>query len=141
MLEEGVNLHILADTEFDFEKTRKLRHFFGLDRDFVYSKRFLEGDAETRKQLHIPKDNLGLCTPLALETNGSVFTARKLQPERRYPIKRFAGIFAKRVAKTAAPNTCQRCECTGHNTGVSYISCTPCSLPSHSSVEDYVGVP
>ncbi|XP_055847743.1 uncharacterized protein LOC129913211 [Episyrphus balteatus] len=137
MLEEGVNLHILADTEFEFERTRKLRQFFGLDRDFVYSKRFVDGDAATRKQLHIPKDNLGLCAPLALETNGSVFSARKLQPEHRHPTKKIASIFAKRVAKTAAPNNCQQCECTGHDTGVAHLSCAPCSLPTHSAVEDY----
>ncbi|XP_046812149.1 apolipophorins [Lucilia cuprina] len=132
MREEGVNLHILADTEFDFEKTRKLRHFFGLDRELVYSKRFPEGDNATRAQLRIPKSNLGICIPLALETNGSVFSARKLLPKFKYPIKRFATIFAKRVAKSAAPPANQTCECSGHNTGVSYMACSP----STDTVED-----
>lgn len=139
MLEEGVNLHILADTEFEFEKTRKLRHFFGMDRELVYSKRFPEGDAETRKQLHISKSNLGICTPLALETDGSVFSARKLMPERKYPIKRVATIFAKRVAKSALPNDSQTCECSGHNTGVAYMACSPNKLPSEKEdLDEYV---
>ncbi|EDW76449.2 uncharacterized protein Dwil_GK14654 [Drosophila willistoni] len=138
MQEEGVNLHILADTEFDFERTRKLRHFFGLDRELVYSKRFPEGDAETRKQVHIPKSNLGICTPLALETGGSVFSARKLAPERKYPIKRFATIFAKRVAQSATPSSTQRCECSAYNTGVAYVSCSPRSLPEENgSLDEY----
>ncbi|EDW03099.1 uncharacterized protein LOC6561417 [Drosophila grimshawi] len=140
MLEEGVNLHILADTEFDFERTRKLRHFFGLDRELVYSKRYPEGDAETRKQVHIPKSNLGICTPLALETNGSVFSARKLIPERKYPIMRFATIFAKRVAQSANPIGIQTCECSGHNSGVAYVACSPRALPEEKgNLDDYDG--
>ncbi|XP_030377336.1 uncharacterized protein LOC115626195 [Scaptodrosophila lebanonensis] len=137
MLEEGVNLHILADKEFDFERSRKLRNFFGLDRELVYSKRFPEGDADAHKQVHIPKSNLGICTPLALETNGSVFNARKLA-ERRYPIKRVATIFAKRVAQSAVPKGSQTCECSGHNTGVAYLSCSPSVYPEEkATLDDY----
>lgn len=132
-------MHILADTEFEFEKTRKLRHFFGMDRDMIYSKRFPEGDAETRHMLHIPKSNLGICTPLAMETNGSVFSARKLMPERKYPLKKLANIFARRVAKSAVPSENHTCECSGHNTGVSYMACTPSTYPVETVyVDDYV---
>jgi len=139
LLEEGVNLHILADTEFDFERNKKLRHFFGLDSKLVYSKRFPEGDAETRNTTHIPKSNLGICTTLAVETQGSVFSARKLQPERKYPIKRFATIFAKRVALSATPIQSQTCECSAHNTGVSYMACSPQALPEEKyDLDDYV---
>ncbi|XP_039479409.1 uncharacterized protein LOC120443997 [Drosophila santomea] len=138
LLEEGVNLHILADTEFDFERNKKLRHFFGLDSKLVYSKRFPEGDAEARNTTHIPKSNLGICTTLAVETQGSVFSARKLQPERKYPIKRFATIFAKRVALSATPIQSQTCECSAHNTGVSYMACSPQALPEEKyDLDDY----
>ncbi|XP_032572582.1 uncharacterized protein LOC6611837 [Drosophila sechellia] len=138
LLEEGVNLHILADTEFDFERSKKLRHFFGLDSRLVYSKRFPEGDAETRNTTHIPQRNLGICTTLAVETQGSVFSARKLQPERKYPIKRFATIFAKRVALSATPIQSQTCECSAHNTGVSYMACSPQALPGEKyDLDDY----
>lgn len=108
-----------------------------IDRELVYSKRFPEGDNATRTQLRIPKSNLGICIPLALETNGSVFSARKLLPKFKYPIKRFATIFAKRVAKSAAPPANQTCECSGHNTGVSYMSCSP----STDAVEDRSPLP
>ncbi|XP_017105517.3 uncharacterized protein Apoltp [Drosophila bipectinata] len=139
MLEEGIRLHILADTVFDFEREHKLRHFFGLDRNMIYSKRFPEGDVTTRLQTHIPKSNLGICTPLAVETEGSVFSARKLQPDRKNPIKRFATIFAKRVAQTATPIASQTCECSAHNTGVSYMACSPQALPEEKGdgIDDY----
>lgn len=140
MLEEGIRLHILADTVFDFEREHKLRHFFGLDRNMIYSKRFPEGDVTTRLQTHIPKSNLGICTPLAVETEGSVFSARKLQPDRKNPIKRFATIFAKRVAQTATPIASQTCECSAHNTGVSYMACSPQALQEEKGdgIDDYV---
>lgn len=139
MLEEGVNLHILADTEFDFERQKKLRHFFGMDKKLVYSKRYPEGDAETKDQVRIHKSNLGICPPLALETDGSIFSARKLAPERNYPIKRFATIFAKRVAQSATPSGPQTCECSGHNSGVSYVACAPQDLPEEKGIlDDYV---
>ncbi|XP_034475095.1 uncharacterized protein LOC117782196 [Drosophila innubila] len=138
MLEEGVNLHILADTEFDFERDKKLRHFFGLDKHIVYSKRYPEGNAEARKLANISKKNLGICTQLALETKGSVFSARKLAPERKYPIVRFANIFGKRVAQSATPIGTQTCECSGHNSGVPYLACSPTALPEEKgSLDDY----
>lgn len=130
------------DKEFVFDKARLTRIFFGMDREYAYPKRDLKdfkGDAELRKQVRLPKEDLGLCTPLAIETNGSVFTARKLRPEKRNPVKKFASIFAKRVAKTAVPDSCQTCECTGHNTGVAYMTCASCSIPSPSLIE-YVSV-
>ncbi|CAD7080164.1 unnamed protein product [Hermetia illucens] len=138
MLEEGINLHILMDKEFAFDKSRLSRIFFGMDRDFAYSKRDFKdfrGDVELRKQVRVPKEILGFCTPLAIETNGSVFTANKLRPEKRNPIKKFATIFARRVAKTALPAQCQTCECTGHNTGVAYMTCTSCSIMSATSMD------
>ncbi|XP_037927466.1 apolipophorins [Teleopsis dalmanni] len=136
LMEEGVNLHILADTEFEFEKTRKLRHFFGLDRELVFTKRFPEGDASTRAQLHIPRSDLGICRPLALETNGSVFSANRLKMNVKYLVKRFCTIFAKRVAKSAVPNLNQTCECSGYNTGVSYMACSPTLYPEEQ-IDDY----
>lgn len=137
MLEEGITLHILADTEFDFESSKKLRHFFGLDRKLIFSKKFPEGDLESRNSTFIPKSTLGICTALALETNGSVFSARKLQPERN--IKRFATIFAKRLASSANPIQSQTCECSAHNTGVAYMACSPQALPEEKfDLDDYV---
>lgn len=142
MLEEGVNLYILADTEFDFERTRKLRHFYGLDRELVYSKRYPEGDAETRRQIYISKTNLGICTPLALETGGAVFSARKLRSERKYSARKFVNIFAKRIVTGSQFLTNQTCECTGQNTGsISYMACTPNINPTENiNLDDYVSL-
>ncbi|XP_054743946.1 uncharacterized protein LOC129248428 [Anastrepha obliqua] len=134
MNEEGFSLHILADTDFNFDKSRKMRHFFGFDKHFVYSNRFPEGDSETRHALHISKSSLGICAPLALETGGSVFSLKKIMAERRNLFRRFATIFAKRVVQSALPTGNQLCECTGHNTGVAYMVCTPSEFPNQKSI-------
>ncbi|GAB0088507.1 uncharacterized protein DMENIID0001_029540 [Sergentomyia squamirostris] len=133
LFENGIKLHILMDHEIMFDKGRASRMFFGMDRDLAYTKRDvqeLKGDVELRKQVRMPKTSLGLCTPLAIESSGSVFTAKKLRPERRNSVKKFSTVFAKRVAKTAAPEDCQTCECTGHNSGIAYVVCFPCSYPN-----------
>ncbi|XP_017471465.1 PREDICTED: uncharacterized protein LOC108362829 [Rhagoletis zephyria] len=124
MNEEGVRLHILTNTEFTFDKQRKMRNFFGFDKHFVYSHRFPEGESETRHILQISRSGLGICTPLALETGGSIFSRKKIMTERKNSFKRFATIFAKRVVQSAMPIGNQTCECTGHKTGVAYMLCT-----------------
>lgn len=128
------------DDSFVFDKIRLTRKFFGMDKDYAYDKddfEKLKGDTELRKQVRLPKEGLKSCTPLAIETNGSIFTAKKLRPDKKNPIKKFAVVFAKRVAKTAEPNSCQTCECTGHNTGIAYMICTSCEIPNPVSM-DYV---
>lgn len=141
LLENGITLHVLMDDDFLFDKARLNKMFFGIDRRFAYSKNDLNelrGDADLRKQVRLPKKSLGLCAPLAIETNGTVFTARKLRPEKRNPVKKLSTVFGKRVAQTARPHACQTCECTGHNTGVAYMSCLPCSFPSPVNIDYYV---
>lgn len=137
MIEENINLHILMHPEFDMDKKRMERIFFGLDRHFAYTKKYPkdpQGDAELRRHVKLPKDALGICMPLAIETNGTIFTANKLMAGRPNT-KKFCAVFAKRVALTAAPTTCQVCECTGHNTGTAYLTCTHCNFPSASSLD------
>lgn len=136
MREGGVNLHILIDQDFDLEKKRIERGFFGFDRDLVYTKKYPDGDKELRRHLHLPKDKLGMCTALAIETKGSVFSANKLKPGQKNPTKKVAGSFAARVAKTAAPRSCQTCECTGHNTGIAYMICTRCMSFDASNMDN-----
>lgn len=53
-------------------------------------------------------------------------------------IKKFSTIFAKRVAASAVPNSCQNCECTGHNSGVAYMICTSCERDTSDGFDDYV---
>lgn len=138
LLENGIKLHILADHDIEFDKSRVSRMFFGMDSYKAYTKKDLKdliGDTDLRKQIRLPKATLGSCAALALETDGSVFGGRKLRPERRNPTKKFITVFTKRVASTALSTSCQTCECTGHNTGVSYMLCLPCTYPSAFSLD------
>ncbi|XP_055389464.1 uncharacterized protein LOC129618631 [Condylostylus longicornis] len=135
--EDGIQLHILMDQEFTFEKHRLNRVFFGLDRTLAYSKRDnkkFTGDEELRTHVRLTKAGLGTCTALAIESNGSVFTAKKLKPEKTNPVKKISSVFAKRVVKTAIQKTCQICECTGHNTGIAYMTCTSCDYGISDSI-------
>ena len=130
LLEYNINLHILMDQDFDLTKKRDERAIFGFDREHAYTKKYLKdlkGDVILRQSMRMPKDKLGLCTALAIESNGAVFAAKKLRPGEKSPYKKFALVFAKRVAKSAIPNRCQMCECSGHNNGIAYMSCTSCS--------------
>lgn len=45
-------------------------------------------------------------------------------------MKKFASVFAKRMAKTATPQTCQKCSCTANVEGVPGLRCTPCYYPA-----------
>lgn len=65
--------------------------------------------------------------------SGSVFTSKKLASAP----KKVASVFAKRIAQSAIPSKCKTCECTAHNTGVSYMECSPCSYPTRATI-DYV---
>jgi hypothetical protein len=68
---------------------------------------------------------------------GTIFTARKLIPDKKNPIKKFSSVFAKRVATTAHPIECQTCECTGQDTGIAYMHCYQCDrYPSPMSIEE-----
>lgn len=138
MLEEGINLHILMDRDFSVDKKRIERKLFGIDRDYAYTKEYLQnlhGDDELRRLVRVPKSVLGVCVPLALESNGTIFLANKLRPGGRHPIKKVATVFAKRVAATAQPSRCQLCECSGHNSGTAYMACTHCHFPNPSSLD------
>lgn len=138
LLENDITLHILMNEEFQLKKTRVNKNLFGLDRTLAYTKKDadeLRGDATLRKSVQLPKSTLGYCTPLALETNGTVFSGKKLETEKLKSAKKIATVFAKRVARTAVPSTCKTCECTGHNTGVSYMECLPCTYPTPVTID------
>lgn len=51
--------------------------FSGIDRTMAYTKKDIDdfkGDGKQRKEIQLPKTNLGFCMPLAMESNGnSVF--------------------------------------------------------------------
>lgn len=128
------------DGDFEFEKERLNKIFYGLDATKSYTKkdtRTLTGDIDLRRQVKLPKSALGYCTPLSLEINGTIFSGDKLRFDKLASIKKFASVFSKRVALTAQPNPCQNCECTADNNGVTRMECIPCIYPTPISV-DYV---
>lgn len=138
LTESGINLHVLTGVEFDFEKSKEVRQFFAMDKTLVYTKKNTDGDHSLKKYTKTsPK--MGLCVPLALETNGGVFSTRRLESDKKNLVKKAATLFAKRIAKTARPSSCQHCECTGHNTGVAYMACESCELEDSLEI-DYVSL-
>lgn len=94
------------------------------------------GNKDLRSEIILPKNTLGFCMVWALETNGTIFNANKLKANSRTPIKKFAAVFAKRVASSAIPSPCQLCECTGENNGIAYMTCTRCDFPNEFEEED-----
>ena len=130
------------DGDFQYEKGRLGKIFYGLDASKSYTKkdsRTLIGDVEIRKHAKLPKSALGYCTPLSLESNGTIFSGNKLRFGKMASIKKFASVFAKRVAVSAEPNSCQHCECVANNDGVTKMECMPCIYPTPITV-DYVSV-
>ncbi|XP_032670099.1 uncharacterized protein LOC116843644 isoform X1 [Odontomachus brunneus] len=141
LLEHDITLHILMDGDFEFDKEKISKIFYGLDATKSYTKkdtRMLVGDVDLRRQVKLSKNALGYCTPLSLETNGTIFSGDKLrQWHESGSNKKFASVFAKRVALTATPDQCQFCECTADNNGVTQMECMPCIYPTPVHV-DYV---
>lgn len=107
-----------------------LQGVYGFDSDEVYTVRnvrSLKGDRELRRQLAVPKD---YCTPLALETNGTLFDLKKMENKLgTQKIKKFVDIFSRRIAITAEPSPCQRCDCIGDRDGIGSIFCQRCISP------------
>ncbi|KAG7207006.1 hypothetical protein KM043_000897 [Ampulex compressa] len=141
LLEHDITLHILMDGEFEFKKERLNKIFYGLDATTSYTKkdaRTFGGDTDLRRQVRLSKTALGYCTPLSLETNGTIFSSDRLRYDKLASIKKFASVFSKRVALTARPSACQHCECTADNDGVTQMECMPCVYPTPVMV-DYEG--
>lgn len=56
-----------------YSKSSKYLKYSGVDNTLAYTNKDYErlvGDFGLRKQVKLPKDKLGLCTSLAMETNG-----------------------------------------------------------------------
>ncbi|XP_039297130.1 LOW QUALITY PROTEIN: uncharacterized protein LOC111054146 [Nilaparvata lugens] len=124
MADRSITLHLLMDHEFSVEKARAVKTLYGIDADKAYTKndfKQLQGDADLRKQVKLSKTTLGNCLPLAIETNGTIFTARKLDTSGgAQNVRKFLNVFARRVAASAQPLPCQRCECVSDAGGVAY---------------------
>lgn len=44
-------------------------------------------------------------------------------------VKKFSSVFARRIAASARPDSCQSCECIADQNGIDIIECLPCSIP------------
>ncbi|XP_028158784.1 uncharacterized protein LOC114351683 isoform X6 [Ostrinia furnacalis] len=124
LMENSVTLHILMDEDFMLSKKRAAKYLFGVDSMLAYTNKDYErlvGDAGLRKQVKLPKEKLGLCTSLAMETNGTIFAGAKLQSDRG-TARRFSTVAGARAALTAAACRPARCECRDAR-----LHCRPCA--------------
>lgn len=80
------------------------------------------GDEALKAKVNFGK-KLELCTSLALETDGSIFSGGNKTNENE--LRTIANVFAKRVA-VVHPQPCHHCECEGHNSGTAYFTCFSC---------------
>ncbi|XP_045507000.1 apolipophorins [Colias croceus] len=131
LMENSITLHILMDDDFSLSKKRVAKYLFGVDSTLAYTNKDYErlvGDPGLRKQVKLPKDKLGLCTSLALETNGTIWAGSKLSGERG-AARRFATVVGGRAARAAVPCAAPRCECRAAR-----LHCRPCSS-AHDPLE------
>ncbi|XP_013168741.1 PREDICTED: uncharacterized protein LOC106118616 [Papilio xuthus] len=123
LMENSVTLHILMNDEFTLSKKRVAKYLFGVDSTLAYTNKDYErlvGDFGLRKQVKLPKDKLGVCISLAMETNGTVWAGAKLSGERG-AARRFATVVGSRVARSGRACASARCECRAAR-----LHCRPC---------------
>ncbi|CAH2241543.1 jg25523 [Pararge aegeria aegeria] len=130
LMENSITLHILMDGDFSLSKKRVAKYLFGVDNYLAYTNKDYErliGDAGLRKQVRLPKDKLGLCTSLSLETNGTIWAGSKLEGDRG-AARRFATVAGGRIAGSSTTCQSQRCECRN-----AALHCRPCA--NHDPLE------
>ncbi|XP_045482614.1 uncharacterized protein LOC123686485 [Harmonia axyridis] len=135
--ENDISLHILMNEDFT-QKTRDNKVPYGIDSRRAYTKkdaRSLKGDESLRNHIKLPKTTMGLCMPLALETNGTLFSTKYLRNGKDDSVKKFTSVFTKRVAEGAKKIDCVDCECTASNNGLSFMECSFCHS-SRASIDD-----
>ncbi|KAH6940595.1 hypothetical protein HPB50_002918 [Hyalomma asiaticum] len=131
LIDRGVHLHILDDDDFNVRtasKPSKSKRIFGVDRRLAFTVKDIkdmQGDAELHSQVRLPKD---FCVPLALESNGTLFSSMKMF-EKRNVNKKFLDVMARRVAVSSAPD-CQICECVSLDDGTGQSLCSRCVSPT-----------
>ncbi|ODN05278.1 Apolipophorin [Orchesella cincta] len=128
LVENDFKLHMLTPKPLLLKGKKRqdeTNRIFGFDTNGVYTiqqaKRGpLVADPSYKRQLNLPKD---LCTPLAVETNGTRFSTENVS-------KKMLDVWSRRVAQTAHPSECQRCECVPDKNGGSRLMCHQCVSPS-----------
>ncbi|CAG9568621.1 unnamed protein product [Danaus chrysippus] len=129
LMENSITLHILMDGDFSLSKKRVAKYLFGMDNSVVYTNKDYErltGDAGLKKQVRLPKEKLGLCSSLALETNGTIWAGSKLESDRA-AARRFSTVCGGRVSRVT-PCAAPRCECRN-----AALHCRPCA--NHDPLE------
>ena len=119
--ENDITLHMLTSDYFNVRKA------IGVDnrRALLKNDRTkLVGDENLKAKVNFAK-HLELCTSLALETDGSIFSGGNKANENE--LKVIGNVFAKRVA-VVHPKSCHYCECEGHNSGRAYFTCFSCEV-------------
>ncbi|ODN01102.1 Apolipophorin [Orchesella cincta] len=142
MLEQDAKLHILMNNEFTFDSKNLAKKFFGFDSTLGFTKSDgmkgrLRGDSSIQQQIFLPRRTLGYCAPLALETNGTIFSGKKLQNRREKIVTLFTTVFSRRVVQTASPADCQTCYCLqDEDVGAGKIECFVCGYPRYKPLPD-----
>ena len=118
-----VTLHIVAETNFQMNKVSKQpdSKVVALGSHLAYTFKDLHsrrraGSALLRPHVRTPKD---FCSPLAIETNGTVFDAARWGKPLRH-------LMAEVVAEAADPSPCQECDCFADRDGVGKLECRTC---------------
>ncbi|KAF0303016.1 Apolipophorin [Amphibalanus amphitrite] len=118
-----VTLHIVADTNFHMNKASQQpdSKVVALGNRLAYTYKDLHSRRQAGSELlhpHVrpPKD---LCSPLAIETNGTVFDAGRWGK----PLRHLVG---EVVAEAADPSPCQECDCFADRDGVGKLECRTC---------------
>jgi len=116
LVDRGAVLHILYQKEFKTHKNSLRGRVLGLDALTTYSLRDavsdqLEGNPLIRKEVEEHRDQLYLCSPLALQANGTIFNNVLLTGTRRRRRDQMTVVLGRRVAAGATPLHPQRCQC------------------------------
>ncbi|GAB6031625.1 hypothetical protein CHUAL_009385 [Chamberlinius hualienensis] len=122
----SISLH---DATIDEANKVKASDILGFDKDYAYTLKSevrgnLIGDKKIRQEMKIPE---GPLTNLAMDTNGSVFFASKLNNLQPATASVSNEIFARRLVLNAIPNNCQNCKCTVGPDGGPQVICSKCN--------------
>ncbi|XP_071443259.1 uncharacterized protein [Hetaerina americana] len=156
LLEGDLTLHVLAPTilRTHRQQSSTLQVVLGFDSRGAFTVRnvrTLVPSSDLMRQLIIPKD---LCSPLAVETNGTRFDVGSVlggptprtqttqsekessaeEVRRKRQQKLSLDIFVRRVALTASPSSCQKCDCVADREGVGRVACQRCLFPSMEQI-------
>ncbi|XP_018021013.1 uncharacterized protein LOC108677311 isoform X1 [Hyalella azteca] len=116
LTDRNVVLHVLVQDPLG-PKAALQDKILGMDTEAVYTakdarpQKPLVGDRSLRRGVADPKEQLEYCSPLALQTNGTIFTSRWLLTSRRRKVEQTATALGRRVALTATASHSQRCFC------------------------------